>query len=284
MGRSEFMKYKIIADSCCDLNEKLKKRLNIGLVPLNIHIGSKSYKDDEKLDTKMLLHHMGNSTESPKTASPSPNNFMEAYKNSDNIFVVTLSSKLSGTYNSAMMAKEMLKEEIGNKFIHVFDSLSASIGETLVGMKISELINKGCDNLSIIDKTNAYIKEMKTLFVLDSLDNLVKAGRLNALKGKIASMFSIKPIMSDNGEGEISVLEKVRGSKKALRRLVDLIGEHGERFEEKILGIAHCNCLEKALQFREEVRKKYKFKDIIIVETAGISTVYANDGGLIIAF
>lgn len=278
------MKHKIVADSCCDLNEELSENLDIEIVPLTINVGSKAYVDDENLDTKELLRDMKASEESPATACPSPDAFIEEYRKHDNIFVVTLSSVLSGTYNSAVLAKNIILEEIENKFIHVFDSLSASIGETLVSLKISELIAEEHDNNSIIEKTNKYIKEMKTLFVLESLDNLIKAGRITSLKGKIASLLSIKPIMGSDGAGGIEMVDKVRGSKRAFSRLLELIGEQGEKLEQKILGIAHCNALEKALEFKAEVEKRYNFKDIVIVGTAGISTVYANDGGLIIAF
>lgn len=278
------MKFKVIADSCCDLNEDLRKTMDIKLVPLTIHIGDKVYTDDEDLDVKELLRAMKSSETAPQTASPSPGDFMREYEEAENVFVVTLSSRLSSTHSHAMMAKKMVLEEIGNKFIHVFDSLSASVGETLVSMKILEILKSEQDPPKIVEKVSEYIKNMKTFFILESLENLIKAGRMSSLKGKIASLLSIKPIMRGTEKGEINMLESVRGSKKAFRRLVEVIGEHGEKFEDKILGIAHCNCLEKALKFKEEVQQRYNFKDIIIVETAGISTVYANDGGLIIAF
>jgi DegV family protein with EDD domain len=278
------MNFKIVTDSCCDLSDELKKRMNVDLVPLTIQAGNKAYKDDESLDIKELLKAMKSSEEAPKTACPSPNDFINSYKGVENIFAVTLSSALSGTYSSAVLAKNILFEEVGNKFIHVFDSLSASVGETLVSMKVFELAKNGHDNTQVVTKVNEYIKDMKTFFVLESLDNLIKAGRISTLKGKIASLLSIKPIMRGTEKGEIGLVERVRGSKKAFSRLVEVIGEHGEMLEDKILGIAHCNCLDKALKFKEEALKRYNFKDIIIVETAGISTVYANDGGLIIAF
>jgi DegV family protein with EDD domain len=182
------------------------------------------------------------------------------------------------------MAKNMVLEEIGDKFIHVFDSLSASIGETLVSLKIYELAKRNLDDSEIVDKVNQYIKEMKTFFILESLDNLIKAGRISKLKGQLASALSIKLIMGGSEKGTIKLVDKVRGSKRALRRLVDIIGEQGEKLEERVLGIAHCNCLERALELKEKIQQKYKFKDIIIVEMAGLSTVYANEGGIVIAF
>ncbi|SHJ83196.1 EDD domain protein, DegV family [Caminicella sporogenes DSM 14501] len=279
------MKIKVIGDSCLDLNEELKKKKLFNIVPLSIRIDDKEFKDDENLDTNELLKMMKNSSDVPKTSSPAPDSFLKAYEgDEDSIFVVTLSSQLSGTYNSAVLAKNMYKEKNEHKFIHVFDSLSASIGETLVGLKILELAKENHTNLEIVEKVNEYIKEMKTFFYLESLDNMIKAGRINKLVAKVATAFSIKPIMGSTEKGTIRLVEKVRGSKKAFKRLVEIIGEQGHKLEEKILGIAHCNSLAKAEKLKEQIKEKYNFKDIIIVEAAGISTVYANEGGIIIAF
>lgn len=279
------MNIKIVADSSCDLNDKLENELNIETVPLTIEIDGVRYKDDKNLDVKKMLDDMEKSPNTPKTSCPSPKDFMDSYGgDEDSVFAVTLSSALSGTYNSAVLAKDIFKEKIGNKFVHVFDSLSASIGETLVSLKISQMAKESYDNSEIVEKVTNYINEMKTFFVLESLENLIKAGRIGTIKGKIASVLSIKPIMEGNKDGEISKVETVRGTKKALRRLVDIIGEQGEKLEEKILGIAHCDCPQRAEKLRTQIEKKYNFKDIIVVETAGLSSVYANRGGIIISF
>ncbi|MGM0438209.1 MAG: DegV family protein [Bacillota bacterium] len=278
------MTIQILADSCCDLNEKLRKKYNIKIVPLKIFVDDKEFVDDESLNREELINSMQRDNDSPKTASPSPQLFIEKFKEAEKSFVVTLSSKLSGTYQNANLAKSMILEEANDKFIHVFDSLSASAGETIISTKIGELLEKGLDENKIIEKVNEYIDEMKTMFVLDSLDNLIKAGRLNKVKGKLASFFNIKPILGSDGKGEIELLDKARGSKRAFKKLVKLIGEKGENLEEKIIGIAHCNALEKAEKLKRDIEDKYNFKEIIVVETAGISTVYANEGGIVIAF
>jgi len=278
------MTIQILADSCCDLNKELQNKYDIQIVPLKIYANGNEFIDDENLDRSALIDSMKKDDDSPNTASPSPQSFIEKFKEEDSSFVVTLSSKLSGSYQNANLAKSMFLEEVNDKFVHIFDSLSASAGETIISIKIGELIQKDLDKQSIIEKVNDYIDEMKTMFVLDSLDNLIKAGRLNKVKGKLASFFNIKPIMGSNGKGEIKLLDKTRGSKRALNKLVKLIGEKGEEFEEKILGIAHCNALEKAEKLKKNIEEKYNFKDIIIVETGGISTVYANEGGIVIAF
>jgi len=277
------MNYKLITDSGCDSDEELKKNKNFHQIPLSIYIGDSEFLDDDQLNVLELLDKMQNCPEAPSTASPSPCAFLEKYDGEESVFVVTLSAKLSSTFNHAVMAKKMYLQEKKKKFIHIFDSMSASVGETLVSMKILELIKENKPETVIVEKVNQYIKNMKTLFVLDSLDNLMKSGRLNRLVGKIASVLSVKPIMR-SVDGQIGLVEQVRGSKKAFRRLVELIGEFGDNLEEKVLGIAHCNCLEKAEEFKNEVLKRYKFKAIIIVPTKGVTTVYANEGGLIIAF
>jgi DegV family protein with EDD domain len=183
-----------------------------------------------------------------------------------------------------MLAKKMILEEAEDKLIKVFNSFSATVGETMIAYKLGELIEAGFNRDEIIEKTEKYIEEMQTLFVLDSLDNLIKAGRMGKLKGKIASFFNIKPVLGATPEGTITLVDKARGSKRAIRKLIEKIGERGENLEEKVLGIAHCNALEKAEYIKGKAAEKYSFREIIIVETAGISTVYANEGGIVLAF
>lgn len=278
------MPIKIVADSSCDLNNDLRKQMNIELVPLKLQLENKTYIDDNNLDVRAYVKDMSQCKTAPKTACPSPEDYIKRYKGEESVFVVTLSSKLSGSYNSAELARSIYFDEIGNKFIHVFDSLSASVGQTLISIKIQDLAKLNISEIDIVEKVTNYIKEMKTFFLLESLDHLAKAGRLNPIIAKVASMLSIKPIMGSTDEGSIRLVEKARGYKKAFSRFVDIIGEEGKNLEDKILGIAHCNCLDRALNFKEEVLKKYNFRDIVIVEMNGLSSTYADDCGLVIAF
>ncbi len=278
------MNYKIVADSSCDLNEELKEKLNISLVPFKIDVDDNQYIDNEEMDTMELIDAMKNSPNPVRTSCPSPGDFVSEYRKADNIFAVTISSQLSGTYNSAVLAKDMIKDEEPEKFVHVFDSKSASIGETLVAIKIQELIENKLSNLEIVEKVESYIDGMKTFFILESLDNLIKNGRISKTKGLIANVLNLKPIMGSTDNGEIRLVENVRGTKKAFKRLVEIIGETGEKFEEKILAISHVNAFEKAEELKKEIQSRYNFKDIILVKTAGLSTAYANDGGIILVF
>ncbi|MDR7857725.1 DegV family protein [Tissierella sp.] len=278
------MSYKIVADSSCDLNEELKEKLNISLVPFKIDVEDRTFIDDENLDTMELINAMKDSPNPIRTSCPSPGDFVDEYKKADDIFAITISSQLSGTYNSAILAKDIVKNEHPEKFIHVFDSKSASIGETLIAIKIQELIDKKLGNLEIVEKVEDYIKSCTTYFILESLDNLIKNGRISKAKGLIANVLNLKPIMGSTENGEIKLVENARGTKKAFRRLVEIMGETGAKFEEKVLAISHTNALERAEELKREIQSRYKFKDIILVKTAGLSSGYASDGGIILVF
>lgn len=277
------MKYKIVADSSCDLNPELEKMMDVSLVPFKIEVEHQSFIDDKNLDLDMLVKAMHDSPNPIKTSCPSPGDFADRYRDGDNIFVVTISEQLSGTFNSALLAKKMILEEFPSKFVHVFNSRSASVGETLVTMKIHEYIEDKLSNSQIVEKVDNFIDEMKTFFISEDLSNLVKNGRISKTQGLIANVLNIKPIMGATDDGNIEALEKVRGTKKAFKRLVEIVGETGEKFEDKILAISHANALQRALDLKEELMK-YKFKDIIIVETKGLSTAYVNNQGIILAF
>ncbi|MBC8591510.1 DegV family protein [Wansuia hejianensis] len=278
------MKYKIVADSSCDLNKEIKEKVDIDLVPFNISVDDEHFRDDESLNVNHLIQAMKNSPNPVKTSCPSPGDFLEKYKEGDNVFAVTISANLSGTYNSALLAKDMAMDSDSNKFVHVFNSKSASIGETLIALKIDELIKKGLGNMEIVTKVEEYIGGMKTFFILESLDNLIKNGRISKTKGIIASVLNFKPIMGSDEEGNIKLIENHRGTKKSFNRLVELIGETGKDFQDKILAISHANAIDKALGLKEKIEKIYNFKEVIVVETKGLSTAYANDGGVILAY
>jgi len=279
---------KIIVDSGCDLTDDMKGKKSIDLeqVPLYIHCGGKQYIDGD-IEIDNFLDAINSCKDTPKTAAPSPETYMKKFKEAgDNIFVVTLSSHLSSSFNSAVMAKQMYLDElgeIGGKFIHVFDSLSASAGETLVALKLNEFFKKNLTNGEIVENVNNFISNLKTYFIIEKYDLLVKTGRCNAYVAKLAALLSIKPICG-GVDGRIEFVDKARGYKNAISRLIEIMKSSGENFEEKTLSISHCRCLDKALEFKEEVSKRIKFKDVLIAETSALCATYANRGGIIVAF
>lgn len=278
------MSIKVLADSSCEIPAELQEKGAIIPVPFKLYINDVEMIDDGNLDVISFIDKMVKSPVLPRSACPAPNDFQLHFEGEEDCYVVTISSRLSGTYNSAMLAKSMYLEENSNKFIHVFDSRSASIGETLVALKVLELDKLNLKREILVEKVNEYISGMTTYFVAESLDNLMKNGRMSKLKGTIATALNIKPIMGADSEGEIKLIDKARGSARAFQRMVDLIVENAKSAEERVLAISHVNNLERAMWIKEELLKRCNFKDIIVVQTSGLSSLYCDNQGIILAF
>lgn len=275
--------YKIVVDSCCEIPEEIKKELFVESVPLTLEVGDAIIIDDDTFNQVQFLKMVDECPTCPKSACPSPERYMEAYDaDVERVYVITLTSKLSGSYNSAVLGKHLL-EESGKKVpkIHVFDSLSASAGETQLVMKIKELEEQGRTFEEVVEIVELFKNEMKTYFVLDNLDTLRKNGRLTGLKAVVVSTMNIKPIMYAL-DGTIAQKSQAIGTKKALRKMADILIEEGKALHEKVLIISHCNCLERAQLMKERLLEKIQFKAVYILDMMGVSSMYANDGGIIV--
>lgn len=278
------MSYRIIVDSCTDLTQEMRKDEHFCVVPLTLQVGEKSIVDDETFNQRRFLTLVSESPVAPKSSCPSPDAYMEHFKGEEDIYVVTLSGNLSGSFNSAEVAKKLYLEENPHKNIEIFNSCSASVGQTLIALKIQEYAEKGMEFAKIVELVHKFREGMSTKFVLENLDTLRKSGRLTGLKAIISSVLNIKPVMYGTPEGTINKLDQARGIQKALGIMVDSVEKDVKKPEERIFAIAHCNNLERAMYVRDEVLKRVHFKDCIIVSTAGVSTMYAGDGGIIICY
>ncbi len=277
------MKYKIIMDSCGEMTEEMKNSGCFERASLTMEVNGVHIVDDDTFNQAEFLKQVAESPVGPKSSCPSPEEYMNCYHcDAQHIYAVTLSSELSGSYNSAELGKKLYEEEYGEKEIYVFNSRSASVGETLIGIKIQECEEAGMSFQEVVDTVEEYIASQHTYFILETLDTLRKNGRLSGVKALVASALNIKPIMGSTPEGTICQLGQARGIKKAVAKLIDHALTDVENAEKKILGIAHCNCPERAKELEKVLMEKAPFKDSVIVNTAGISTMYANDGGLIV--
>lgn len=278
------MSYKIVIDSCGEFLDQWKGDDRFQSVPLTLTVGSETIIDDENFNQADFLQKVAACPECPKSACPSPENYRKAFDcDADRVYCVTLSGELSGSYNSAVLGANLLHEEKKDKKIHIFNSCSASIGQTLIGMKIAECEEAGLPFEDVISVVNKYIEEEHTFFVLENLETLRKNGRLSRVKALVATALKIKPIMGSTPEGTICQLDQARGMNKALVKMVDKIMEATENSENKVLAISHCNSLKRANMLKEAIQERMKLKDIIILDTAGVSSMYANDGGIIVA-
>lgn len=279
-----YMAYKVIGDSCTDLTDEMKKDTNICIAPLTMQVDDITIIDDATFDQKRFLELIDKSPNCPKSSCPSPEDYMKLYDGEEDIYVVTLSSNLSGSHNSAELAKKLYLDEHANKNIAVIDSRSASVGQTLIVRKIQEHIKSGKTFHEVVKLVEKFRDEMNTKFVLENLDTLRKNGRLSNLQAIIVNVLNIKPIMGATKEGTILKLDQVRGFNKALLKMADLIQKDAVNPHERTLGIAHCNAYDTAEYIKNEILKLVPFKDTIIVNTGGISTMYANNGGIIICY
>lgn len=276
------MSFKIVADSCCEFPEEYKADPRFEIVPLELMVEDEVIIDDETFDQAVFLRKVAASPKCPKSACPSPEKFMEAYRtDEENVFVFTLSSKLSGSYNSAELGKKLYHEKYGAKNIYVCDSHSASCGETQLARKAVQWSGEGLPFEEICRKLADYRDHMNTYFVLNNLETLRKNGRLSLVKAIVASTLSIKPVMGAT-EGEIIQLGQAIGIKKALAKMAEIIAKEAVHPEEKMLMITHCNCKERAESVKRMVLEKIKVKGVILMDTRGVSSMYANDGGVIV--
>lgn len=276
------MSYKIVVDSCCELPVEYWQDERFERVPLELEVGEYRIPDDETFEQASFLQKVAGSPDCPKSSCPSPERFMEAYQTeAEHVYAITLSSHLSGSFNSAMVGKKLYLEKYGVKQIHVIDSQSASCGETQIVLKLMELEEQGLAFEEIVAQIEEFRNGVNTYFVLDNLETLRKNGRLSRVKALVACTLNIKPIMGAD-RGEIIQRGQCVGVKKALGKMAEMVVKEVKEPEMRRLMITHCNAPARAELVRELVMAKGNFKECIIMDTRGISSMYANDGGVIV--
>lgn len=276
------MKRIILSDTCLDLNDDLRSKIDIKFIPLHLDLGDETILDGEDLNVREFVDKMHAYEGVPKTAAPSPQAFIEAMEGYDEVFIITLSSKLSTVYNSAMIAKDLMENDHPEIKIHVFDSKSASAGETLLAMKLQDLIDIDLSFEEIVERIEGEVEEMRTFFILENLDNLVKNGRMSKIAGRIASMLSINPVCKGN-DGAIEIVSKSRGMKAGINKLVQQILQGLEQAENKKVVISNVLKLDRAEEIKNKLLEKSKLKNIEIVFSKGVTSIYANEGGIVVA-
>jgi len=277
---------KIFTDGSSDLPEAVAAQYNISVVPLYVHFGNDTYTSE--MDTGEFYRRMKAEKELPKTSSPSPMDFVKRFKESlkeyGSIMVITLSTPLSSTYHHALMAKEIMREEGYDQPIEVVDAKTTSVGLGILTVRAAQLTRAGVHLSDLMSRIKRQVQETHTYFTLDTLENVIKGGRLDRLKGTVASVLNIKLVMQASEEGAVEVMEKIRGMPKALKRLVDKVGESWHSSDKKILGIAHSNCEARAKELIREIMQKYPFEEIVLTNMGPVIGTYAGEGGIVIAY
>lgn len=278
------MTWKIVTDSGCDLRslESQSKELQFERVPLTLQIGTEIFRDDDGLDIDNMMATMYQSSKAATSSCPSPDAFLQAYKGVDNVIAVTITGTLSGSHNSARLAKNDLLEDYPNANIHVIDSLSASGEVDLIVLELERLINLGLSFEEVVERITAYQEKTRLIFVLAKVDNLVKNGRLNKLVGKVVGLLDIRMVGQASKEGTLELLQKARGQKKAVSALVEEIQKAG--YKGGKVYIAHANNPKICEQISEKIKAIYPDAVIQTGRTSGLCSFYAEDEGILMGY
>lgn len=275
-------KIKLLVDGGCDLPKETLEKYNIGIVGLNISFGEESFIGGLEIDNETFYKRMKEEKELPKTSCPSPDRFIEAYKGEEDVLLLTVSSKLSGTYSSAKLAKDMYDSEFGDKKVEVLDTMSGSIGQGLLAIKASELISNGKSLDEVIEALNDLKEDILFYGTLETLDNAIKGGRINPIAGKIINALNFKAIIQVT-EGIVKPIDKARGVNNSLKKILDYVDNNINQPSDRVLAIAHAYCNEKAVKIKESLESKYDFKEIIIAEIGPVMGTYTSEGAILVS-
>jgi DegV family protein with EDD domain len=274
---------KIVTDSSSDLPKEIIKQYDITIVPLTVTIEGQDYLETINITPEEFFHRTSQVEELPKTSQPSPAAFAEVFSESEGnseILCLTISSGLSGTYQSACLGKELAD----NTKVTVFDTLAGSLGHGLQIIRAAQLAEKGHSLEEIITDITNYRENMNILIMLNTLENIVKGGRLSKFKGTLAKVLSIKVILERIQGGKVGIFEKIRGKKKFQRRILEIMKERGVDFSQKTIGITHTGNLEDVESIKQEMIEQLQPNGIIVNYMGATMGTYAGKDGMIISF
>ncbi len=276
-------KIKLVTDISCDLPQEIIEKYNIDIIGLNVSFGDETFIDGIDIDNKTFYEKMDNYKELPKTSCPSPERFMKSYEcEQESVLVLTLTSKLSATYSTAVLAKDMFIQEHGNKKIEVIDTESGSVGAGLLIIRAAELIEEGKELEEIVSEIEKLRKEVVFFGTLDTLENAIKGGRISAIKGGIINALNFKVIIQID-EGIVKPIDKARGEVKSLKKVLEYIELNATNYENRRLSIGHSNCPEKAIKVKKLIEENHTFKDVIISEVGSVMGTYTSKGAILVS-
>ncbi|GAA3655099.1 DegV family protein [Asaccharospora irregularis] len=274
---------KIITDGSCDFPQEVLDRVNPGIVGINVAFGEETYIGREEIDDETFYEKMRAHKELPKTSSPSPDRFIELYNcEEEEILVITLTSRLSSTYSNAVLAKQMYLEHHGDKRIEVVDSQSGSIGVALMILKCGQMIEEGKTMDELLEEIEEIKKRIVFFGALDTLENAIKGGRVNALAGRLINALNFKVIIRID-EGLVKPIDKARGEGNSLKKSFEYVKNNVGNSDNKIIAIAHSNCHEKALRIKKFIEEHYSFEEILISSIGPIMGTFTSEGAILVA-
>lgn len=272
------MKRKIVADSSCDMWEL--NGVDFAVAPITISTDNKHYVDNQELDVHLMSEELAKYKGVSHTACPSVGSWLDCYEGFDEVFVITLTGTMSGTYNSAMTAKGIYEEENDNVKVHVFDSLSTGPEMRLLIEKLKEMIEEDLPFEEIVEKGQDYLNHSRLFFALKSLHNFAMNGRVSKAVASAIGVLNISIFATASEEGTIQQISKCRGEKKVVKSMIEHLenaGYHGGKVR-----ISHADNLKLAHNVRDKILELYPNADIIVYPMGGLCTYYAEIGGLLV--
>lgn len=272
------MKRKIVADSSCDMWEL--NGVDFAVAPMTISTDNKHYVDNQELDVHLMSEELAKYKGVSHTACPSVGSWLDCYEGYDEVFIVTLTGAMSGTYNSAMTAKGIYEEENENVKVHVFDSLSTGPEMRLLIEKLKEMIEEDLPFEEIVEKGQDYLNHSRLFFALKSLHNFAMNGRVSKTVASAIGVLNISIFATASEEGTIQQISKCRGEKKVVKSMIEHLenaGYHGGKVR-----ISHADNLKLAHSVRDKILELYPHADIIVYPMGGLCTYYAEIGGLLV--
>ncbi len=280
------MQVKILADSACDLPKSFYEDNNVTLFPLNVHIKDEEYEDVKTIDPKTVYDAI-RSGNVPKTSQVSPLLFEEVFtemaeKNEDGIYIA-FSSELSGTYSTAVMILDQVKEKYPNFNLTVVDTKCASLGFGLVVMEAARLASNNVPKEEILQDIRFRSEHMEHLFTVEDLDYLAKGGRVSRASAFLGGLLNIKPILNVE-DGKLVPIEKLRGKKKVLRRIIELMQERGDGLQSQVVGISHADNEEGAFEIKAMIVEEFHPKEVYISSIGSAIGAHTGAGTISIFF
>ncbi|HJV16095.1 MAG TPA: DegV family protein [Bacillales bacterium] len=280
------MQVKILADSACDLPLEFYNKNNVILLPLKVQLNDQEYEDVKTIDPKKVYEAIRNGIV-PKTSQVSPFLFEEVFtsmaeKNEDGIYIA-FSSQLSGTYQTAVMILDQVKEKYPHFQLTIVDTKCASIGQGLIVKEAADMASKNVEKEAILKRILFLSQHMEHLFTVDDLDYLAKGGRVSKASAFLGGLLNIKPLLNVE-DGKLVPIEKIRGKKKLLHRIIELMKERGSNLNEQIIGISHADNEETTLQIKTMIENEFHSKEVFISSIGSAVGAHTGAGTIAIFF
>lgn len=279
------MKWNIVCDSSCDTLEikHLAEDTKFSVAPMKIIFGNKEFVDDESWDREEMLATMASYKGASSTACPAPFDWTKEFEKRDCSIAITISSNLSGSYNSAVTAKDMVLEKYPEKKIHVVDSRATSGAMILLAIRANTLIKQGASFEEVVNEVERYNNSMQLTFCLKNYDNLVRTGRMNKIVGLAATALGLRAVAMKTSEGKISVMSKQRGDLNAYKYMVNQMASLKD-LKDRFIIISHVDNEDGAKKIKSLLMENYGATKVAIIPSRGLCSYYADNGGIIVSY